>query len=185
VEDLTRLATAARDGDQRALESLLRHVQADVWRYCVAMVGPAAAEDTAQDALLRVVRAVGAYRAEAPARPWVMAITRRACLDTLRERYRRRDAHHRFGRRRADDTATDSGWTEIQDLLGGLDADRRDAFVLTQLLGFSYDEAATAVGCPIGTIRSRVARARLDLLAAVETAESIREPRRADRRHVT
>lgn len=61
---------------------------------------------------------------------------------------------------------------EIDDLLRGLDSDRREAFVLTQLVGLSYEEAADAIGCPIGTIRSRVARARNQLLEA-ETLASI------------
>ena len=48
-------------------------------------------------------------------------------------------------------------------LLAGLDPQRRAAFVLTQLLGLSYAEAGEVCGCPVGTIRSRVARARADL----------------------
>ena len=58
----------------------------------------------------------------------------------------------------------------VDDLLDVLDPDRREAFVLTQLVGLSYEEAAAVVGCPIGTIRSRVARARADLLIAVSRA---------------
>ena len=57
------------------------------------------------------------------------------------------------------------------DLLQRLDPDRREAFALTQLAGLSYEEAATVVGCPIGTIRSRVARARDDLRAALDAGE--------------
>jgi RNA polymerase sigma-70 factor (ECF subfamily) len=53
-------------------------------------------------------------------------------------------------------------------LLDGLDPDRREAFVLTQLIGLSYAEAADVCGCPVGTIRSRVARARDDLVSAVD-----------------
>ncbi|MEQ9163834.1 MAG: sigma factor-like helix-turn-helix DNA-binding protein, partial [Ilumatobacter fluminis] len=53
---------------------------------------------------------------------------------------------------------------EIDELLALLDDDRRAAFVLTQLSGFQYDEAAEMLGVPIGTIRSRVARAREQLL---------------------
>jgi len=52
-------------------------------------------------------------------------------------------------------------------LLTGLDPQRRAAFVLTQLLGLSYAEAAEVCGCPVGTIRSRVARARADLIDQV------------------
>ena len=55
----------------------------------------------------------------------------------------------------------------VADLLARLDPDRREAFVLTQLLGLPYAEAAEVAGCPVGTIRSRVARARGDLIAAL------------------
>jgi RNA polymerase sigma-70 factor (ECF subfamily) len=53
-----------------------------------------------------------------------------------------------------------------------LAADRREAFVLTQLVGLSYEEAAAVAGCPIGTIRSRVARARADLMTMVARADA-------------
>ncbi len=51
-------------------------------------------------------------------------------------------------------------------LLAGLPTERREALILTQVLGLSYDEAAHVLGCPIGTVRSRVARAREQLVAA-------------------
>jgi RNA polymerase sigma-70 factor (ECF subfamily) len=57
------------------------------------------------------------------------------------------------------------GATELGELLGCLDLERRAALVLTQVVGLSYAEAAQVCECPIGTIRSRVARAREDLLA--------------------
>ena len=56
----------------------------------------------------------------------------------------------------------------LRSLVTTLDLDRREAFVLTQLLGLSYAEAAAVCGCPVGTIRSRVARAREDLVAAMD-----------------
>ena len=58
------------------------------------------------------------------------------------------------------------GIIEIRLLLDGLDTDRRDALMLTQLLGLSCAEATEVCGCPVGTIRSRVARARDDLTTA-------------------
>jgi len=54
---------------------------------------------------------------------------------------------------------------DLDDVLHHLDVDRREAFVLTQVLGLHYDEAADVLGCPIGTVRSRVSRARGDLVA--------------------
>lgn len=66
----------------------------------------------------------------------------------------------------------DSGASDLEALLAGLDTDRRSAFVLTQIVGCSYEEAAEICGCPVGTIRSRVARARADLIAVVRRADA-------------
>jgi RNA polymerase sigma-70 factor (ECF subfamily) len=58
----------------------------------------------------------------------------------------------------------------VEALLAGLDPERRQAFVLTQVIGLSYAEAADVCDCPVGTIRSRVARARADLVARLGEA---------------
>ena len=60
----------------------------------------------------------------------------------------------------------------LQQMVDALPIDRRIAFVATQMLGMSYEEAAEVCGCPVGTIRSRVARARDDLVQAWRGAES-------------
>ena len=57
-------------------------------------------------------------------------------------------------------------------LIADLGPDRREAFVLTQLVGTSYEEAAGIRGVPVGTIRSRVARARAELIDALRAAEA-------------
>lgn len=66
--------------------------------------------------------------------------------------------------RPADPEPDPAGALSVEALLRGLESDRRLAFVLTQVLGLSYAEAAEVCGCPVGTIRSRVARARADLV---------------------
>ena len=65
-----------------------------------------------------------------------------------------------------------AGRVELDDVLAHLDPDRRAAFVLTQVLGLRYDEAAEVLDCPVGTIRSRVARARGDLVAMMREPEA-------------
>ena len=60
----------------------------------------------------------------------------------------------------------------MQALIDGLDPDRHEAFVLTQLVGCSYAEAAEICGVKIGTIRSRVGRARDELLQQVRAART-------------
>jgi RNA polymerase sigma-70 factor (ECF subfamily) len=168
VDDLTRLAIAARAGDRAALASFVRAVQPDVWRLCAHLGDPDSADDLTQDVLVRAVGALPRFRAESSARTWVLAIARRACADDVRRRTRRRRALGRAGP--APDIGPDhAGGVEVDLLLGGLDPDRRAAFVLTQLIGLSYEDAAGVCGCPVGTIRSRVARARADLVEALRS----------------
>jgi RNA polymerase sigma-70 factor (ECF subfamily) len=77
----------------------------------------------------------------------------------------------RLRARPAEETASSPEATVVlADALARLDDDRRAAFVLTQGLGLSYEDAGAVCGCPVGTIRSRVARARGDLVAALRTA---------------
>ena len=172
MDGLTELAVAARNGDTGALASLLGRLQSEVWRYCASMVGTDDADDVAQDAMIRVVRSIRNYAVSAPARVWVMGVVRHTCLDWLRSSYRRRALLDRVQRQAAETHRSEHGWTETADLLAHLDPDRREAFVLTQLLGYSYDLAAETCGCAVGTIRSRVARARIDLLKTVTRADA-------------
>ena len=107
---------------------------------------------------MRAFGGLARYRGDAPVRVWLLAIARRVCADHVRRRQRRRRLLDRVGRHPGDRAVPAP--EVVDDLLGALAADRREAFVLTQLVGLSYEEAAAVVGCPIGTIRSRVARAR-------------------------
>lgn len=168
VSDLTALAMAARDGDRVALGAFVREAQSDVWRLCRHLVGRNDADDVTQEVFARALRSLPAYRGESSARTWLLSITHRACVDHIRRAQRRRLL---FGRLRARATPDGSvvafdGRTDLESLVAALDDDRRAAFVLTQVIGLTYDEAAVAVGVPVGTIRSRVARARADLVAA-------------------
>jgi len=168
VDDLTYLAISARDGDPAAMEDFVRACQADVWRLCAFLGGRDRAEDLCQDSFVRIIGALPAFRVESSARTWMLSITRRACADDVRRRQRHRGLHQRLDALRRDEPSVLGSTAEVDDLIRRLDPDRRDAFVLTQLLGLSYEQAAEVCGCPVGTIRSRVSRARTDLLAASE-----------------
>lgn len=172
VDHLTRTALAARDGDRVALEGFLRLVQADVWRLCRYMVDGQSADDLTQDALVKVVGSMHRITAEHNVRGWVLGIARHTCLDEIRRRQRRRRLHSDYENTRPSAvTDLDSG-VEVQDLVQRLDTERRDAFVLTQLVGLSYEETAAICECPVGTVRSRVARARMDLQALIDTNDA-------------
>jgi RNA polymerase sigma-70 factor, ECF subfamily len=172
VDDLTRLLVAARDGDQLALVNAIRQSQPDVWRCCAWFVDAGAADDLVQDTYIRALRALPEYRVESSGRTWLLAIARRTCVDALRKRGRSRRLLARLGRPEpvVDDS---SRHVALEMLVDVLEPERREAFVLTQLMGCSYEETAAVCGVPIGTVRSRVARARADLAAALRAAEAI------------
>jgi RNA polymerase sigma-70 factor (ECF subfamily) len=134
-----------------------------VWRLCAHLVDRQAADDLAQDVYLRAWTALPGWRGEASARTWVLAIARRTCAQAIRRRSRQRSlpVETASGDHRV--LPDPAGAVLLSQLIGRLEPQRRAAFVLTQLLGLSYAEAAEVCGCPVGTIRSRVARARADL----------------------
>jgi RNA polymerase sigma-70 factor (ECF subfamily) len=170
----TRLALAAKAGDRAAATAFIEATQRDVRNFLTHLVGRGEAEDLAQETYLRAMRALRGYAARASARTWLLSIARRVAVDHLRAAARgpRLDGGaewqtvaeaselRRHGSRLDERVA-------LMALLDGLGAERREAFVATQVLGLSYAEAAQVCGCPVGTIRSRVARAREDLVAAV------------------
>jgi RNA polymerase sigma-70 factor (ECF subfamily) len=70
------------------------------------------------------------------------------------------------------------GAADLVDVIRSLPQDQLEAFVLVRVMGYSYDEAASIIGCPRGTVQSRVARARLRLVEALrEELPSTDEPR--------
>ena len=77
----------------------------------------------------------------------------------------------RISRNTFADTAPESEATE--ELLQQLLPEQREAFELTQIVGLSYEEAADVIGCPVGTVRSRVARGRAQLLEAVRGIQAV------------
>jgi RNA polymerase sigma-70 factor, ECF subfamily len=172
VDQLTRDLLQARTGDRRAFAAVVRGSQADIWRLCAHLVGRTEADDITQDTFVRVVRALPAFRGESSARTWLLAIARRACADAVRRhvRARRRDAMLAPSEAAAPDLTPTA---EVDLLLAELDNDQRAAFVLTQLHGLAYAEAAEVCNVPIGTIRSRVARARATLVETLRAADAV------------
>jgi RNA polymerase sigma-70 factor, ECF subfamily len=173
MDELARIAADAAGGDPLAAAALVRATQSDVWRLCAALGDRDSADDLTQETYLRAFGSLHRFENRSSLRTWLLAIARRVCADALRSRRRGRlglvrddaDLETLLQRDAAADPVADG--VAVADLLTRLDGDRREAFVLTQLLGLAYAEAAQVVGCPVGTIRSRVARARADLVVSL------------------
>lgn len=171
MDPVTRAARTARQGDNEALGEFVRSTQAEVRRLCGHLVDEQSADDLTQEAYLRAIRALPAFRGESSARTWLLGIARRACMDELRTRTRRRRRDALLAQPIDGIEPDGAEQAGVVAVLAELEPDRRAAFVLTQLLGCSYAETAVICGCPIGTIRSRVARARCDLIGLVTAAD--------------
>jgi RNA polymerase sigma-70 factor, ECF subfamily len=172
MDELERIAADAAGGDPLAAAALVRATQSDVWRLCAALGDRDSADDLAQETYLRAFGSLHRFENRSSVRTWLLSIARRVCADAIRSRRRRRlslvrdDADLEILSRPQGVDRVAEGAT-VADLLTRLDRDRREAFVLTQLMGLPYAEAAEVAGCPVGTIRSRVARARADLIASL------------------
>jgi RNA polymerase sigma-70 factor, ECF subfamily len=160
-DEVTEVALRARRGDTAAATAFVRATQTDIWRLCAHLGSRASAEDLAQETYARAFASLHRFAGRSSARTWLLGIARRVCADAVRSAVRARSVP--VGAAIVADPA-DS--VALQELLAALDDERREAFVLTQLVGLSYAEAAEVAGCPVGTIRSRVARARDELVAA-------------------
>ncbi|MFE5679937.1 sigma-70 family RNA polymerase sigma factor [Streptomyces erythrochromogenes] len=169
---VTRLALDARDGDRAKTDRFVRALHRDVWRYVAYLSADTqAADDLTQDVFLRALASLHRFEGRSSARTWLLSIARRTVVDSLRHAAARPRLSDRCDWQTAAEQAQPYDVPGFEDgialaeLLAAIPSERREAFVLTQLLGLPYAEAAEAVGCPIGTVRSRVARARTSLIA--------------------
>lgn len=171
IDDWTSLALRARDGDRAATEAFIRAAQQPVVDLCRHLGDPDNAEDLAQEVFVRALRSLPQFRNDGSARAWLMRIARNTCADAVRSktRWRKRLSPAELPEISVPDR---TGYVDNDLLLQQLSPNRREVMVLTQLAGLSYTDAADLLGVPIGTIRSRVARARADLLALLTEPEN-------------
>lgn len=163
----------ARRGDRDALAALVRHYQDRVYAVCVALAG-ADADDCAQDALVKVLGAV--HRFDPGRGPslgaWVMTITRRVCIDRSRAARVARHADHQVDAfaAPAGDAAERARAELVRRAVLELPDEQRAVLVLRAWGELAYDEIAELEGIPVGTVRSRLARARDALRSALSPA---------------
>lgn len=173
----------ARRGSVDAFNEIVRLHQGAVYGVCYRTLGnPEDAADATQDAFLNAFRAIGSYRGDASGLvPWLLRIAVNACFDLARKRRRRPaesmdqlvDDAERDGF--APPQFADSSPTPeqraltsetaraIESALDTLSVEHRAAVVLCDVQGLSYEEAARALGVELGTLKSRLSRARAHL----------------------
>lgn len=156
-DDVALLALASRR-ELPAFESLVRRHQAGLVRFLDGLLGNRAdAEDVAQDALLAAFRQASSFRGRSTVRSWLYAIAKNAARAFQRSRVRRRVREQSGARPGA---APDPSETWARDLLGRLPEIFREVLLLCDVNGFTYEEAAEALRCPVKTVSTRLFRAR-------------------------
>ena len=173
-------------GDPAAFEQIVRVHQQSMWRYLRRLLGDATtAEDVAQETFLRVYRRLPTYGFRSRFSTWVFQIARNAGIDELRSRARAEDLRRAVVPPPLGGDGPASARVEIDAALAALSVRHREALLLVEVLGLPYGEAATVLGVPVGTVKSRVFGARRGVVAwaraddAVQAVEADRERREA------
>jgi RNA polymerase sigma-70 factor, ECF subfamily len=173
MDKLDQLAFATQKGRPGAFTAFVSATYNSVWALCASLVDRQSADDLTQETYYRCIGAIVRFRGDSSARTWLLAIARRVCIDEIRFRSRFRTTDLENVKPADDQLVPDVAESvTVSDLLARLSPDRKEAFVLTQLIGLPYDEAARVCGCPPGTIRSRTARARNDLITMLRAEQS-------------
>jgi RNA polymerase sigma-70 factor (ECF subfamily) len=175
--DAPRFLDRLRAGDAPAFEELVMTYQHRVFGVALRMLGNAAeAEEVAQEAFVRAHGALGDFRGDAKLSTWLYAITSRLCLNRLATGERRLTRQGEDALLRLSDAGPrpDAALErrELESALGRaiaeLPEDRRIVVVLRDIEGLSYEEIAQVLELELGTVRSRLHRARADLKEKLE-----------------
>ena len=166
------LLRRACKGDVQAFEELMQSHESRIYTIALRMMGNREdAQDCAQEAMVRIYRAMGSFKGQSALATWIYRITMNTCLDELRRRKARKVTSL--------DSLVDNGWSptdtgdtpeehglrvEKQNALNqaiqSLPDDMRAAIILRDVKGYSYDEIASILDANVGTIKSRISRGR-------------------------
>lgn len=170
-----QLVERAQQGDKRAFELLIRKYQYKIIQLVSRLVGDADAPDVAQETFIKAWRALHAFRGQSAFYTWLYRIGINTAKNHLVARHRRPsnqdidvDDAEQFGHTlQMSDVDTpealllsDEIKQKVEETIARLPPDLRQAITLRELEGLSYEEIAEVMDCPIGTVRSRIFRAR-------------------------
>ena len=176
---------ASRDSDvveqlraghpQQAFDALLHRYRDKIYRLCCALLRDRAqAEDAAQESLVRIWKSLGGYDGRASLSSWIYAITRNRCLTAL-ERRRIMDslsddavAAEVASLASTDDASSDDRTQQLRELVELLPERLRRTLVLYYFEERSISEVAAMLGCPEGTVKTHLHRARAALAGELE-----------------
>ncbi len=180
MEREQQLIADARKGDVAAFEALIGEHQKRIFSIAFRMAGnPEDAADMAQEVLIKIFKNLGNFQGNSKFSTWVYRVATNTCLDELKK-LRRHTAYSldqeleteegSVAAELADEAPTPEESAERRDLqrvvseaIGMLSEDHKKAILLRDMQGFSYEEIANILQCSVGTVKSRINRARAQL----------------------
>ncbi|MCE5192199.1 MAG: RNA polymerase sigma factor [Actinomycetia bacterium] len=169
------LVRAALSGDERAFDTLVRTHADAVYGHALRFFGDqATAEDATQEVFIKVFRSLATFDGRSAFSTWLFRVTRNVCLDLARAGKHRpiptdlTQIDPPSVRDFADDVVMAR---TVQSAVRALPPEERDALGAVSLFGMSYEDAAAAFTVPIGTVKSRVFRARRTLAQLLDPTE--------------
>ena len=177
-----QLVAKVQAGDKRAFDVLVRKYQNKVIQLVTRLVGDADSMDVAQESFIKAYRAINGFRGQSAFYTWLYRIAINTSKNHLVSRNRRpalqdidvqvAELYGHTEHLSDVDTPeaqllTEEIKSQVAESIAKLPADLRQAVTLRELEGLSYEEIAEVMDCPIGTVRSRIFRARAAIDAAI------------------
>ena len=178
MSDEALLVARCLKGDGLAVQSLIERFQPDVFALCVRLLQHRQdAEDVSQEVFLRVFRSLHRWDRDRPLKPWIIGIAINRCRTWITQRKRRPELVDYLGETAESQPGDDSEELvrEIQTALTNLRPDYRLVFVLFHEQGMAYEEIAGQLARPVGTIKTWLHRARLEVLECLRQRGMISE----------
>jgi RNA polymerase sigma-70 factor (ECF subfamily) len=171
IDEVRALVRRSLAGEQTAMLALVQRFQGQVYGLCYRMLGQRQdAEDMAQETFVRALRSLHQWDAQREFLPWLLAIAGNRCRSLLAQRMR--SPHftpmvEQLADRQPDAQPARHLAEELKLALDHLRQEYRQAFLLFHEQELSYAEIGDALGCPLGTVKTWVHRARRELIAAL------------------
>ncbi len=183
------LVQKSKEGDLQAFDELVRRYEGKIYSIAFRFMGNHAdAGDLAQETFIRLYQSLASFRGDSAFSTWLYRIAANACRDELRKRQRRCVVSIEDMSVVSPGSVPVAGGVDyspeeavqrrevqqqIQACLNELSPDHRLILILREILGMSYEEIAASLNCSLGTVKSRISRARYNLKEKIKTKEEL------------
>ncbi|SDX44318.1 RNA polymerase sigma factor SigY [Paenibacillus sp. CF384] len=158
--DEAQLVKRAVRGDDHALSTLLRSHYTLLYRYMLKVtMNKAMAEDLVQDTMLKAIEKIGTFRKQSKFSTWLISIATRRYIDEMRKQQREQKwqtQEQALQSIRFHAAMQQQEWPDALDVLGALSYEIRVPILLKYYYGYAYEEIASWLDIPVGTVKSRL-----------------------------